>query len=180
MKSSWENPLLMAARCLRGLPSPLSLLPLKPSPSSSRSFSLAPSQPASSKLLSGTFHDQFVTLSFLFRSDSQPFCTSGFLWLFTGYSFRGRRRLKAMTCDFQEGGEQHSLSLGAGPFRAFVSIKGTSPRYLFTLGRPSMSPPGLMPSKFPFLAMAQKSFSLDLGTLHCLFLNQPAAPGPKL
>lgn len=100
----------------------------------------------------------------------------------------GRRRLQAMTCDFQGRGEQgnfkqRGLPLGAVPFRALVSImafRDTSPLYLFTLGKPSVPPPGLKPSKFPLLATAQRSFTLDLGTLHCPFLNQPTASGPKL
>lgn len=93
-----------------------------------------------------------------------------------------------MTCDFQGMGEQgnlkqHGLPLGAVPFRGLVSImafRGISPFYLFTLEKPSMPPPGLKSNKFPLLAMAQRSFSLYLGTLHCSFLNQPTASGPEL
>lgn len=71
-------------------PSPLSLLFLKPSPSSSKSCYLALSQPDPSKLLPTMFHAHFVSVFFLTRSDSQPFCASVFLWLFTGYSFIGK------------------------------------------------------------------------------------------
>lgn len=93
-----------------------------------------------------------------------------------------------MTCDFPGRGEQGNfkqpgLLLGAVPFRALVSIMAfrcTSPLYLFTLGKLSMCPPGLKPSKFPLPAMAPWSFCLDSGTLHCPFLNQPTASGPKL
>lgn len=93
-----------------------------------------------------------------------------------------------MTCDFQGTGEQgnfkqHGLPLGAVPFRGLVSImafRGISPLYLFTLGKPSMPPPGLKSNKFPLPAMAQRSFSPYLGTLHCPFLNQPTASGPEL
>lgn len=187
MKFPWETSLHMAARYLRDLPSPLPLLPLKHSPSFSRSSSLALSQPAPSKLLPRVFHGHFVGVSFLIRSDSQPFCASVFLWLFATVLV-GRRWLQAMTCDFQGRGEQGNfkqcgLPLGAVPFRALVSImafRGTSPLCLFTLGKPSMPPPGHKPSKFPLLAIAQRSFSLDLGTSHCPFLNQPTASGPKL
>lgn len=95
-----------------------------------------------------------------------------------------KRWLQAMTCDFQGRGEQgnfkqHGLPLGAVPFRALVSIM-TSPIYLFTLGKPSMLPSGLVAGKFPVPATAQRSFSQGSGTLHCLFLSQPAASGPKL
>lgn len=95
-----------------------------------------------------------------------------------------KRWLQAMTCDFQGRGEQGNfkqpgLLLGAVPFRALVSIM-TSPIYLFTLGKPSMLPSGLVAGKFPVPATAQRSFSQGSGTLHCLFLSQPAASGPKL
>lgn len=96
----------------------------------------------------------------------------------------GKRWLQAMTCDFQGRGEQgnskqHGLPLGAVPFRALLSIM-TSPLYLFTLGKPGMLPSGLEASKFPVPAIAQRSFSLGSGALHCLFLSQPTASGPML
>lgn len=86
----------------------------------------------------------------------------------------GKRWLQMMTCDFQASAEQgnfkqHGLLLGAVPFRAPVSImafRGTSPLCLFTLGKPSMPLAGIKPSKFPLLAMAQRSFILVLGKLH--------------
>jgi len=89
MESSWEAPLRMASGCLRGLPSPLSLLPLRPSLLSSWSSPPAPSPPAPSNLLPRMFHGHFVSVSFLIRSDSQPFCASMFLWLLAGNSFSG-------------------------------------------------------------------------------------------
>lgn len=99
-----------------------------------------------------------------FSSDQIP--SLSVLWPFYGSSLVTvlveKRRLQAMTYDFQGRGEQGNfkqcgLLLGAVPFRALVSImafRGTSPLYLFTLGKPSVPPPGLKPSKFPPPAMA--------------------------
>lgn len=130
------------------------------------------------------FHAHFVSVFFLTRSDSQPFCASVFYGSSLVTVLLEKRWLQAMTCDFQGRGEQgnfkqHGLPLGAVPFRALVSIM-TSPIYLFTLGKPSMLPSGLVAGKFPVPATAQRSFSQGSGTLHCLFLSQPAASGPKL
>lgn len=161
-RGRFSSPLHIAGSChstVSLLPSPPSLLLLQSSPSFSRSSYLALSQPDPSKLLPTMFHAHFVSVSFLTRSDSQPFCASVFYGSSLVTVLLGKRWLQAMTCDFQGRGEQgnfkqHGLLLGAVPFRALVSVM-TSPLYLFTLGKPSMLPSGLEAGKFPVPAMAQ-------------------------
>lgn len=47
-------------------------------------------------------------------------------------------------------------------------------------GSPACPLRGSSSTKFPLPAMGQRSFSLDLGTLHCSFLSQPTTLGPQL